>query len=228
MTPNSGGYQAGDGNWYPSDEPSPFGPPPQPSGVEGWTAPPLAESTQPIGPPTGQPLAAGPGAGYVPPSARRSAWPVIVAAVAGLAAGVVIGATVGRTFWTIPRISVGTAPPSPNPTGRVAGPGQSGAASGGVPTTSALTDKEWTSLGLRANCGLGGNWGGTARVRNDSGEARTATVTYTLFQQGRVVGTLLGITGEAAPGRTATVTLVSAQKCRSGPFTYDFRVNVSF
>jgi hypothetical protein len=91
-----------------------------------------------------------------------------------------------------------------------------------------LTDDDWVLQSYQfKNDGLG-DFGGTARITNNSGEARSASFTLTLFKSGEQVASLQGSADEVDPGKTVTVQLISQDKYQRGTFQVDFQVDFSY
>lgn len=91
-----------------------------------------------------------------------------------------------------------------------------------------LADKSFTSTApLLKDDGLG-DFGGTARVTNASDQEHTATFTYTVFRGSAQVATLQGAANAVAPGKVATVQLISQDKYVAGPYRVEFQVDAEF
>lgn len=91
-----------------------------------------------------------------------------------------------------------------------------------------LADGSFTSTKPRLkNDGLG-DFGGTARVTNTSGSEVTGSFTYTLYKNGKELGTASGVANEVGAGKTATVQLVSQDKYVAGVDRVEFQVDAEF
>jgi hypothetical protein len=93
---------------------------------------------------------------------------------------------------------------------------------------SKLTDEDWVLQSYQFKDDGLGDFGGTARITNDSDEARTASFTLTLFKNGEQVASLQGSADEVDPGKTVTVQLISQDKYQRGTFQVDFQVDFSY
>lgn len=96
------------------------------------------------------------------------------------------------------------------------------AASGG------LADQGWTVISVSVkDDGIGG-FGGSMRVRNDTGSAADSAVfTLTILKGGQPVGTAQGIDAAAiAPGKVISVDLISTDHFVKGPYTYEFQLSL--
>jgi hypothetical protein len=103
------------------------------------------------------------------------------------------------------------------------------------PTTAATTtqqddgqmrDKSFVVESVRIGDDGLGDFGGTARIRNESGSEKTALVTFTIFADGEPVGSLLGSVNAVSPGQSVTVRLISTDRYVPGATEYDFQVDV--
>jgi len=145
---------------------------------------------------------------------------IIVAAVALLVGGA-IGSAGGSTTAS-PRVTV-TATVTATATVAFPAPANSPA-----PTSAAasgrLADQGWTVIQVRLHESHG-DFGGTLRVRNDTGVTVDAPAfTVSLLKGGSQVASMLG--GDLAtvpPGKIITVNLISADTWVAGPYGYEFQ-----
>ncbi|GAA1701821.1 hypothetical protein GCM10009765_59260 [Fodinicola feengrottensis] len=95
--------------------------------------------------------------------------------------------------------------------------------------TDSRTDKGWTILSLSLKDDGTGDFGGTARVRNDNGGTMSATFTLTVLKAGNPVASMQGASESVAAGQTVTVDWVSQDKYVGGAgFTTAFQCDSTF
>ncbi len=97
-----------------------------------------------------------------------------------------------------------------------------------APTSSGLSDGSFTATTPRGLSSQFGTCRATARVTNTSDSEKTAVVTFTVFKGSDQVGTLQGTVNQVGAGDTATVTLLSQNKCPTGSLRYEFQVDAEF
>jgi hypothetical protein len=177
-----------------------------------WSTPPPGADGQP-----GTPLAA--------PGARRSSAPVIAVIVLAVAvpfaalALFMAGHVTSKTFSSTVNDSVRTFAPRPPITALPSAPS----------TTVGLgAEKKWRSLGVSLSCAPYGAWRGTAQLRNEGATKRSATFSWTVRRGSIVVATLHAAARNVAPGRTAAVEVVAAERCAPGAVRATFHVVSSF
>jgi hypothetical protein len=90
------------------------------------------------------------------------------------------------------------------------------------------SDKDWVVQSTKLkNDGLG-DWGGTARITNNSGDSRTMVCTITLFRAGKQIASLEGSAQDVAAHKTVTVDLISEDKYHAGKYSVDFQVDTTY
>lgn len=118
-----------------------------------------------------------------------------------------------------PTIAASSAP-EPAPVATTAAPTQA---------ADSRTDKGWTIVSLNLKDDGTGDFGGTARVRNDNAGTMSGTFTLTVMKGGDTIGSMQGASQGVRAGQTVTVEWVSQDKYMSGSgLTTTFQCDVSF
>lgn len=91
-----------------------------------------------------------------------------------------------------------------------------------------MADKSFIVDSVRIGGDALGDFSGSARIKNDANEERSAVVTFTVFDGGEAVGVLSGSVQEVSPGQVVTVQLVSTDPYVASATEYDFQVDLEF
>lgn len=97
-----------------------------------------------------------------------------------------------------------------------------------VPDDDPLTDDDWTITEVMLNDSSGFGTAITARVTNNADSTRTALMTLTIFENGKMVTSTSGAANDVEAHSTATVTFIGTMDGElpaNGNYTYELQVD---